>query len=68
MGRKESEISDSAMLIYPAQSADVFQWEYQRTRWNGSEMFILLQRQLRFGHPKPVAIHHHLYRLLKPDV
>lgn len=73
MGRKESEISDSAMLIYPAmQSADVYSMGITIAHAGTDQRNVHIvardaAKDLRY--PKPVAIHHHLLQgLLKPDV
>lgn len=64
MGRKESEISDSAMLIYPAmQSADVFSMGITIAHAGTDQRNVHIvardaAKDLNF--PKPVAIHHHL--------
>ncbi len=73
MGRKEKEISDSAMLIYPAmQSADIFALEVNIAHAGTDQRNVhVVAREAAkdLGQPKPVAIHHHLLQgLLKPSV
>lgn len=73
MGRKESEISDSAMLIYPAmQSADIFTLGVNITHSGTDQRNVhVVARDCanELGYQKPVAIHHHLLQgLLKPPV
>lgn len=73
MGRKESEISDSAMLIYPAmQSADIFTMGINITH-SGTDQrnvhVVARDAAKELNQIKPVAIHHHLLQgLLKPPV
>ncbi|MEK7617268.1 MAG: tyrosine--tRNA ligase [Patescibacteria group bacterium] len=71
MGRKESEISDSAMLIYPAmQSADIFALEVNIAHAGTDQRNVhVVAREAAqpLGEKKPVAIHHHLLQgLLQP--
>ncbi|MBI2017874.1 tyrosine--tRNA ligase [Candidatus Daviesbacteria bacterium] len=73
MGRKESEISDSAMLIYPAmQSADIFAMGITITHAGTDQRNVHVVARDASGdlqHKKPVAIHHHLLQgLLKPEI
>lgn len=73
MGRKESEISDSAMLIYPAmQSADIFSMNITLAHAGTDQRnvhVVARDAAKELGFHKPVAIHHHLLQgLLKPDV
>lgn len=73
MGRKESEISDSAMLIYPAmQSADIFAMDITLAHAGTDQRNVHIVARDAAGdlqQKKPVAIHHHLLQgLLKPDV
>ncbi|MBU0999863.1 tyrosine--tRNA ligase [Patescibacteria group bacterium] len=73
MGRKESEISDSAMLIYPAmQSADIFALGINITHSGTDQrnVHVVARNAAKdLNQPKPVAIHHHLLQgLLKPPV
>ena len=73
MGRKESEISDAAMLIYPAmQSADIFGMFINITHSGTDQRNVhIVARDCaeKLGFPKPVAIHHHLLQgLIKPDL
>ena len=71
MGRKESDISDSAMLIYPAlQSADIFALEVNIAHAGTDQRNVhVVAREAaeKLGQPKPVAIHHHLLQgLMQP--
>ncbi len=71
MGRKESEISDAAMLIYPAmQSADIFAMDINLAQAGTDQRNVhVVTREAAkdLGKTKPVAIHHHLLQgLLKP--
>lgn len=71
MGRKESEISDSAMLIYPAmQSADIFALGVNIAHAGTDQRNVhVVAREAagELGQDKPVAIHHHLLQgLLQP--
>jgi len=71
MGRKESEISDSAMLIYPAmQSADIFALGVNITHAGTDQrnVHVVAREAARdLGETKPIAIHHHLLQgLLQP--
>lgn len=64
MGRKESEISDAAMLIYPAmQSADIFSLEVNLAH-SGTDQrnvhIVARDSAKDLGQAKPVALHHHL--------
>lgn len=73
MGRKESDISDSAMLIYPAmQSADIFAMDISIAHAGTDQRNVhVVAREAAkdLDEEKPVAIHHHLLLgLLKPDV
>ena len=72
MGRKESEISDAAMLIYPAlQSADIFAMDITIAHAGTDQrnVHVVAREAAReLGKKKPVAIHHHLLQgLLKPE-
>lgn len=64
MGRKESDISDAAMLIYPAmQSADIFAMDITIAHAGTDQRNVhVVARDAAkdVGFPKPVAIHHHL--------
>lgn len=64
MGRKESEISDAAMLIYPAmQSADIFALGVNIAQAGTDQRnvhVVAREAAKEVGKPKPVAIHHHL--------
>ncbi|MBI2601205.1 tyrosine--tRNA ligase [Candidatus Daviesbacteria bacterium] len=71
MGRKESEISDTAMLIYPAmQSADIFALGINIAHAGTDQRNVhVVAREAApsLGEKKPVAIHHHLLQgLLTP--
>lgn len=71
MGRKESEISDAAMLIYPAlQSADIFCMNINVAHAGTDQRnvhIVARESAKELGKAKPVAIHHHLLQgLLKP--
>lgn len=73
MGRKESDISDSAMLIYPAmQSADIFAMDITIAHAGTDQRnvhVVARDAAKELGKAKPVAIHHHLLQgLLKPDI
>lgn len=71
MGRKESDISDSAMLIYPAmQSADIFALGVNIAHAGTDQRnvhVVAREAASSLGEKKPVAIHHHLLQgLLQP--
>lgn len=71
MGRKETEISDTAMLIYPAmQSADIFAIgiNLAHSGMDQRNVHVVARDASReLGFEKPVAIHHHLLQgLLQP--
>ena len=71
MGRKEREISDSAMLIYPAmQSADIFALEVNIAHAGTDQRNVhIVARDASgpMGKQKPVAIHHYLLQgLMQP--
>src|SRR5579884_3174979 len=71
MGRKEDEISDTAMLIYPAmQSADIFALKVNLAHAGTDQRNVhIVARDAAsdLGEQKPVAIHHHLLQgLLQP--
>lgn len=73
MGRKEGEISDAAMLIYPAmQSADIFTMNLNLVHSGTDQRNVhIVARDVanELGFQKPVALHHHLLQgLLKPPV
>lgn len=73
MGRKEGEISDAAMLIYPAmQSADIFTMDLNLTHSGTDQRNVhVVARDVasELGFQKPVALHHHLLQgLLKPPI
>ena len=73
MGRKESEISDSAMLIYPAmQSADIFAMDITIAHAGTDQRnvhVVAREASAELEAKKPIAIHHHLLQgLLKPEI
>lgn len=73
MGRKESEVSDAAMLIYPAmQSADIFALDINIAHAGTDQRNVhVVAREAAkdLEEDKPIAIHHHLLQgLLKPAV
>ena len=73
MGRKEGDISDAAMLIYPAmQSADIFAMGITIAHAGTDQRnvhIVTRDSAKEVGFPKPVAIHHHLLQgLLKPTI
>ncbi len=73
MGRKESEISDTAMLIYPAmQSADIFALGVNLAHAGMDQRnvhVVAREAAKQLGHEKPVALHHHLLQgLMQPVV
>lgn len=71
MGRKESEVSDTAMLIYPAmQSADIFALGVNIAHAGTDQRnvhVVAREAAVSLGEKKPIAIHHHLLQgLLQP--
>ncbi|MBI2595834.1 tyrosine--tRNA ligase [Candidatus Daviesbacteria bacterium] len=64
MGRKESEVSDTAMLFYPAmQSADIFALGVNIAHSGTDQRNVhVVAREAagELGEEKPIAIHHHL--------
>ncbi len=73
MGRKEGELSDAAMLIYPAmQSADIFILGVNLTHSGTDQRNVhIVAKDVaeEVGFPKPIALHQHLLQgLLKPPV
>ncbi len=73
MGRKESELSDAAMLIYPAmQAADIFSMSINLAHAGTDQRNVhVVARECseELGFSKPIALHHHLLKgLLKPDI
>ncbi len=71
MGRKESEVSDTAMLVYPAmQSADIFALKVNLAHAGTDQRnvhVVARESASALGEEKPVAIHHHLLQgLLQP--
>ncbi len=73
MGRKEGDLSDAAMLIYPAmQSADIFILGVNLTHSGTDQRNVhIVARDVaeEVGFSKPIALHQHLLQgLLKPPV
>ncbi len=72
MGRKETEISDSAMLIYPAmQSADIFALGVNIAHAGTDQRnvhVVAREAATSLGEKKPIAIHHHLLQGLTQPV
>lgn len=72
MGRKESEVSDTAMLVYPAmQSADIFALKVNLAHAGTDQRNVhIVAREAAhaLGEEKPIAIHHHLLQGLLPPV
>jgi tyrosyl-tRNA synthetase len=72
MGKKESEITDSAMLIYPAlQSADIFMFGVNIAHAGTDQRNVhIVAREAahELGFQKPIAIHAHLLQGLMPPV
>ncbi len=73
MGRKEAEVSDAAMLIYPAmQTADIFEMGVTIAHAGTDQRnvhVVAREAATEIGFPKPIAIHHHLLQgLLKPAI
>ncbi|MBI2196729.1 tyrosine--tRNA ligase [Candidatus Daviesbacteria bacterium] len=71
MGRKESELSDTAMLIYPAmQSADIFALGVNIAHAGTDQRnvhVVAREAAAQLGEQKPIAIHHHLLQgLMQP--
>ncbi|MBI3103642.1 tyrosine--tRNA ligase [Candidatus Daviesbacteria bacterium] len=71
MGRKESEISDTAMLIYPAmQSADIFALGVNIAHAGTDQRnvhVVAREAATSLDEKKPIAIHHHLLQgLMQP--
>ena len=68
MGRKESEISDTAMLIYPAmQAADIFALGVNIAHAGTDQRnvhVVAREAAASLGEDKPIAIHHHLLQSL----
>lgn len=72
MGRKEADISDTAMLIYPAmQSADIFALSVNIAHAGTDQRnvhVVAREAAAELGEKKPVAIHHHLLQgLMQPE-
>lgn len=72
MGRKENEVTDSAMLIYPAmQSADIFLMNVNIAH-SGTDQrnvhIVAREAANEVGFQKPIAIHAHLLQGLLPPV
>lgn len=73
MGRKESEISDAAMLVYPAmQASDIFAMGINLAQAGTDQRNVhIVARDVAsdLGQKKPVELHHHLLQgLLKPEI
>lgn len=72
MGRKEAEISDTAMLIYPAmQSADIFALKVNLAHAGTDQRnvhVVAREAAAALGEEKPVAVHHHLLQGLLPPM
>lgn len=72
MGRKEADVTDSAMLIYPAmQSADLFLMDIDIAHAGTDQRNVhIVARDCaeELGFKKPVAIHAHLLQGLLPPV
>ncbi len=71
MGRKESEVTDSAMLIYPSmQSADIFMMDIDLAHAGTDQRNVhIVAREAanELGYKKPVGLHAHLLQgLLAP--
>lgn len=72
MGRKEAEVTDSAMLIYPSmQSADIFMMNVNIAHAGTDQRnvhIVAREAASEVGFQKPVAIHAHLLQGLLPPV
>ncbi len=73
MGRKESEVTDSAMLIYPSmQSADMFMMEIDLAHAGTDQRnvhIVAREAASELGYEKPVGLHAHLLQgLLAPTL
>ncbi len=73
MGRKENEVSDAAMLIYPAmQAADIFMQEVNIAQAGTDQRNVhVVARDAanELGFQKPITIHGHLFQgLLQPSL
>lgn len=72
MGRKESDVTDSAMLIYPAmQSADIFTLGVNIAQAGTDQRnvhIVARDAAAQLGFEKPVTIHGHLLQGLFPPV
>ncbi|MBI2021708.1 tyrosine--tRNA ligase [Candidatus Daviesbacteria bacterium] len=72
MGRKESEVTDSAMLIYPAmQSADIFMLGVNIAQAGTDQRNVhIVARDAaeELGFEKPITIHGHLLQGLLPPI
>lgn len=72
MGRKETEVTDSAMLIYPAmQAADIFMMGVNIAHAGTDQRnvhVVARDAASELGFKKPVAIHTHLLQGLLPPV
>src|SRR3989344_2528206 len=71
-GKKESEVTDSAMLIYPAmQSADIFMMGINIAHAGTDQRnvhVVAREAASEVGFQKPIAIHSHLLQGLLPPV
>jgi tyrosyl-tRNA synthetase len=73
MGRKEAEVTDSAMLIYPSmQSADIFMMKIDLAHAGTDQRNVhIVAREAahELGYQKPVGLHAHLLQgLLTPTI
>jgi tyrosyl-tRNA synthetase len=72
MGRKETEVTDSAMLIYPAmQSADMFMMKIDLAHAGTDQRnvhIVAREAASELGFEKPVGLHAHLLQGLLPPV
>ncbi|MBI3486409.1 tyrosine--tRNA ligase [Candidatus Daviesbacteria bacterium] len=72
MGRKEAEVTDSAMLIYPAmQSADIFMMGINIAHAGTDQRNVHIVARdcaVELGYQKPIAIHTHLLQGLLPPI
>ncbi|MBI2338521.1 tyrosine--tRNA ligase [Candidatus Daviesbacteria bacterium] len=72
MGRKETEISDTAMLIYPAmQAADIFALKVNIAHAGTDQRnvhVVAREAAAQLGEQKPIAIHHHLLQGLTEPI
>jgi tyrosyl-tRNA synthetase len=72
MGRKEAEVTDAAMLIYPSmQSADIFTMNINLTHAGTDQRnvhIVAREAASELGYQKPVGLHAHLLQGLLPPV